>query len=170
MVRLIAALAVLLLGIIAANVLTKLFKKLLHSFEINSVLSTTGFKFPLEEFASSILKYVIYFATIIWALSELGITTTVLQILLIVILIIMIIFIILAFKDFIPNITAGFFIHSKNIFKKGDKITVGSVNGVIEVIEVIETKIRTEDNELLVVPNSLLLKSQVKIAKAKNSK
>lgn len=170
LVKLIAALAILLSGIIAAHILAKLFKKLLHSFEIDAVLAGTGFKFPLEEFVSSILKYIIYFATVIWALSELGLATTILQILLIVLLIIIVIFVILAFKDFIPNITAGFFIHSKGAFKKGDRIAIGAVEGTIVAIDVMETKIRTKEGDLVLVPNSVLMKSEVKVMKKARAK
>ncbi|MBU2589820.1 MAG: mechanosensitive ion channel [Nanoarchaeota archaeon] len=167
MVKLIAALAILLFGIIIANISAKLFKKLLHSFEINSVLAGVGFKFPLEEFASSILKYVIYFATVIWALTELGLATTILQIILIVILIIMIVFIILAFKDIIPNITAGFMMHSKGLYQKGDKISVGTAEGKIVDLDIMETKIQTKEGDIILIPNSLLMKSKIIVKKKK---
>ncbi len=167
MVKLIAALAILLFGIIMANIFAKLFKKLLHSFEINSVLAGAGFKFPLEEFVSSILKYVIYFATVIWALTELGLATTILQIILVVILILMIIFIILAFKDIIPNITAGFVMHSKGLYKKGDNISVGAAEGKIIDLDIMETKIKTKSGDVILVPNSLLMKSEIIVKKKK---
>jgi len=167
MVKLIAALAILLFGIIMANIFAKLFKKLLHSFEINFVLSGVGFKFPLEEFASSILKYIIYFATVIWALTELGLATTILQIILIVILIIMIIFIILAFKDIIPNITAGFVMHSKGLYQKGDIISVGAAEGKIVDLDIMETKIETKEKDIILIPNSVLMKSEIIVKKKK---
>jgi len=166
-VKVIAALVILLFGIVMANILAKLLKKLLHSFEINSVLAGSGFKFPLEEFVSSIVKYVIYFASIIWALTELGLATTILQIILVVILIIMIIFIILAFKDIIPNIAAGFFMHSKGLYKKGDHIAIGSVEGKIIELDIMETKIKSKEGDIVVVPNSVLMKSEIRVKKSK---
>jgi small conductance mechanosensitive channel len=167
-VKLIAALAIVLFGLILGNLFSKLLKKVLHGFELNRVLKDQGIKFPLEEFLSSILKYIVYFIGIIWALTELGLATVVLEIVLIVILILVVIFIILAFKDFIPNITAGFFIHHKNLFKKGDHIRVKSIDGVIQEVDLIETKVRTVDGDVILVPNSILTKSEViKVKKRK---
>lgn len=167
MLKIVAAVVILLFGIIIANIASRLFRKVLHSFEINKVLAESGLKFPFEEFASSILKYIIYFAGIIWALSEIGLATTILQIILIVILIIMILFIILAFKDVIPNITAGFFVHSKGVFKEGDNVKIGSVEGKIIAIEIMETRIKTKSNDLVIVPNSVLMKSEITVKKKK---
>lgn len=161
MLRLVAAIAVLIFGILGSIIVSKLFRKLLHSFEIDAVLKEQGIKVPVEEFASNILKYLLYFATIIWALNVLGLATTILQILLIVMLVIMIIFIILAFKDFIPNITAGFFIHSKGVIKEGDKVSIGAVSGAVISIDTIETKIRTKERDIVLVPNALILKTAV---------
>ncbi|MBU2637864.1 MAG: mechanosensitive ion channel [Nanoarchaeota archaeon] len=161
MLRLVAAIAVLIFGILGSIIVSKLFKKLLHSFEIDAVLKEQGIKIPVEEFTSNILKYLLYFATIIWALNVLGMATTILQILLIVVLVIMIIFIILAFKDFIPNITAGFFIHSKGVIKEGDKVTIGAVSGTVVSIDTIETKIKTKEKDIVLVPNALILKTAV---------
>lgn len=170
MVNLIASLAILLFGILLANIGAKLFRKLLHSFEIDAVLAGSGLKFPLEEFASSLIKYILYFATVIWALSELGIATTVLEIILIVLLVIIVIFVILAFKDFIPNITAGFFMHTRGAFTIGDRIVIENVEGTIAAIDMIETRIRTKEGDIVLVPNSLLMKSEVKVKKAAKRK
>ncbi|HII14935.1 MAG TPA: mechanosensitive ion channel [Nanoarchaeota archaeon] len=161
MLRLVGAIAVLIIGIIGSIILSKLFRKLLHSFEIDSVLKEQGVKIPFEEFTSNIVKYLLYFSTVIWALNVLGLATTILQIILVVVFIIMIIFIILAFKDFIPNITAGFFIHSKGIIKQGDTVTIGAVTGKIISIDTIETRIKTKEKDMVFVPNAMLLKTAV---------
>ncbi|MDI6737854.1 MAG: mechanosensitive ion channel [Nanoarchaeota archaeon] len=161
MINLVAALVVLIVGIIGSIIVSRLFRKLLHSFEIDSVLKEQGVKIPFEEFTSNILKYLLYFMTVIWALNVLGLATTILQIILVVMLIVIIIFIILAFKDFIPNITAGFYIHSKGAIAEGDRISIGAVSGTIVSIDTIETKIKTKEKDIVLVPNALLLKTAV---------
>lgn len=161
MVKLVASLVILILGIIGSIIISRLFKKLLHSFEIDNVLKEQGIKIPFEEFTSNIVKYLLYFMSVIWALNVLGLATTILQIILILMLIIMIIFVILAFKDFIPNITAGFFIHSKGIIKEGEKVTIGAVSGTVVSIDTIETKIKTKEKDIVLVPNAMLLKTAV---------
>lgn len=160
-VRVIAALAIVLFGLIAGNILGKLIKKILHSFEIDKILGEQGVKFPLEKFIATIVKYLIYFVGIIWALAELGLTTIILEIILAIILILLVAFMILAFKDFVPNITAGFFIHRKNALKKGDWIKVKSVEGEIVEIDLIETKIKTKDGDIMLLPNSVLTTNEV---------
>jgi small-conductance mechanosensitive channel len=160
-VRVIAALAIVLFGLVIGNIFGRLIKKILHSFELDKVLAEQGIKFPLENFIGTIVKYLVYFVGIIWALAELGLTTIILEIILVIILILLVAFIILAFKDFVPNITAGFFIHSKNALKKGDFIKMNSVEGEIVEIDLIETKIRTKDGDTMLIPNSVLTTNEV---------
>lgn len=160
-INLIIALVIVFFGLIMGNLFGKLIKKVLHSFELDKVLAESGMNFPLENFIATIGKYIIYFIGIIWALTELGLATIILEIILIVILVLMVSFIILAFKDFVPNITAGFFIHHKNALKKGDKIKVKHVEGEIIEIDLIETKIKTKDGEEILLPNSILTNNEV---------
>ncbi|RME54614.1 hypothetical protein D6777_03275 [Candidatus Woesearchaeota archaeon] len=168
MLRLIAALTIILLGLVVGNIIGRLVRKILHSFEIDKVLAEQGLKFPLEKFIGSIVKYITYFIGLIWGLAELGLTTIILEILLVILLVLLVSFIILAFKDFVPNITAGFFVHRKDAFKKGDYIKMNGVEGEIVEIDLIETKIKTKNGDVVFVPNSVLTKNQV-IKKAKKS-
>ncbi len=169
-VNLIAALAILLFGLIAGNLLGKLTKKFLHSFEIDDVLGKQGFKFPIEKFIASIVKYIVYFMGIVWALSQLGLATTVLQAILVVVLILIIAIIILAFKDFIPNITAGFFIFQKKEIQPGDYIYVDNVEGKVIEIDLVETKLKAKGGDVLLVPNTVLLKNEVRKKETKKKK
>ncbi len=160
-VNLVAALLILVLGIIFGNLGGKLIKKLLHEFELNRILKESGMKISVEELSSNFVKYIIYFIGIIWALSQLGLATTVLEVILIIILIILVIFIILAFKDFVPNITAGIFIHQKELFKKNDVIKVKHIQGKIVDMGLVETKIKTKDGDIVIVPNAMITKSEI---------
>jgi len=160
-VNLVAALLILILGVIFGNLAGKIIKKILHELELNRVLKEAGLKISIEELTASFVKYIIYFIGIIWALSQLGLATTVLEILLIIILIILVIFIILAFKDFVPNITAGIFIHQKELFKKGDVIKVKHIQGKIIETNLIETRIKAKDGDIVIIPNAMITKSEI---------
>ncbi len=160
-VRIIAALAIILFSIIMAGIIGRLVKKILHGFEIDKILGDQGVKFPLENFIASIVKYLIYFIGLIWALAQLGLTTVILEILLVIILVLLVAFIILAFKDFVPNITAGFFIHRKDALKKGDWIKLKSAEGEIMEIDLIETKIKTKNGDIMLIPNSVLTTHEI---------
>jgi len=167
MIKLIAAIAVLLIGLIAARIISRLIKKVLHELELNRILKEqAGVKIPVEEFVSSLAKYLIYFIAIIWALTELGLQTVILYIILAIVLVILVSFIILAFKDFIPNITAGFFIHQKNIIKKGDYIKVKDIEGKVMNISLVETTIKS-NGDTIYLPNSVLTKNEIRKIKKK---
>jgi len=161
LLNLVAAIAILLVGIIIGALVQKLIKKILHELEIDKVLKGQGINLPVEDFFSSVGKYAVYFIAVIWALSELGLATTVLHIILFTLLIILVIFVVLAFKDFIPNITAGLFIHQKNLLSEGEVVKIGSVEGKIVKIELTDTKIKAKNGDIILVPNSLITKSKI---------
>lgn len=173
-IKLIAAIAIILIGLVAARIIHRILTKILQELELNRVLKEqVGIKIPVEEFIVSLTKYVIYFIAIIWALAELGLQTIVLYIILVLFLVIIISFIILAFKDFIPNITAGFFIHQKNLFKPGDKIKVKDIEGEVVSISLVETILKVK-KDTVYIPNSVLTKNEIikkeKLKRNKNHK
>ena len=161
MIKLVAAIAILLIGLFAARVVSRILEKVMKELEVNRILKEqAGIKIPVEEFISALAKYIIYFLAVIWALAELGLQTAVLYILLGIFLLILVSFIVLAFKDFIPNITAGFFIHQKNLIKPGDVIRVKDIEGEVVSINLVETVIRVKD-ETVYIPNSVLTKNEI---------
>ncbi|MBI2667173.1 mechanosensitive ion channel [Candidatus Woesearchaeota archaeon] len=161
-IRLIASVIILLIGFIIARLSSNLTKKILNELETNKILKEqAGVKIQVEEFLSSVIKYIIYFIAIIIALNQLGLTTKVLYALLITILVILVGFIILAFKDFIPNVVAGFMIYQKDKVKPGDVIRVKDIEGKVIHVDLIETRIKTKKNDIVYIPNSILNKNEV---------
>jgi len=67
----------------------------------------------------------------------------------------------LAAKDTAANLFGGFAILTDNIFKIGDWVKVGSVEGIVEDIGMRTTKIRAFDKRLVVVPNATIANSAV---------
>ena len=67
----------------------------------------------------------------------------------------------LAAKDTAANLFGGFAILSDNIFKIGDWVKIGSVEGTVEDIGMRTTKIRAFDKRLIVVPNATIANSAV---------
>ena len=57
---------------------------------------------------------------------------------------------------------ASFWIHQKNILKEGDEIEIKEVKGKVVEITLTEVKIKTKDNEVVLIPNSLLFKEKIK--------
>jgi small conductance mechanosensitive channel len=161
--RLVAAITILLVGILFARFLSKLTQKILKEIKLNDILKNElGIKMHLEEFISRFIEYIIYFVAIIMSLNQLGLTTTILYIILVSLLVVIIVLIILAFKDFVPNLTAGLYINHKGYIKKGNNVSIKSVKGKIIDINLVETKLKTKEGDEVLVPNSLLLKSEIK--------
>jgi small-conductance mechanosensitive channel len=107
----------------------------------------------------------IYFVAIIWALSELGLSTLVLSIILAAVIVMIIVAILLGIKDFVPNAFAGFAIYKKGVMQEGDYIKINSLSGRIKKITLTETEVETKRKELIIVPNMNFRKQAVLIRK-----
>ena len=95
------------------------------------------------------------------ALTHLGLTTTVLNIIIVAIITIVIITIFFIIRDIFPNIIAGIFIKQKNNIKEGDYIEIDSKTGKIVNINAIEITIKTKEGNIIYIPNSLLSKKEI---------
>src|SRR3989344_809304 len=161
-IRIVTALLVLLLGLLIANIVNNTLRRILRNIEINRIIhEQLNLKISAEEFSSSVLKYLIYFATVIIALNQLGFSTKVLQMVFIVFLVIVVVFVILSFKDFAPNLISGFYILKTGKLKKGDIIEINELKGKVLNINLVETKIETNNKELIFIPNSNITKFKV---------
>ncbi|MFH1331864.1 MAG: mechanosensitive ion channel domain-containing protein [archaeon] len=160
-IKLIAAISIVLVGLLVGYIVGRLTRRVLHELELNKVLKEQGVKIPLEELIASFVRYIIYFIALIFALGQLGLETVVFSVILGVILVIMIAFVILAFKDFIPNVTAGFFIHQQGFIKKGNRIRVSNSEGVVIHTDLTETRLKLDNGDVIYIPNSLIVKSEV---------
>ena len=67
-------------------------------------------------------------------------------------------------RNTISNAIAGIILLSSRPFKLGDRVQVGSVESLGDVIEIslIFTKIKTIRNEMVTIPNQVLLQNQIK--------
>ncbi len=66
-----------------------------------------------------------------------------------------------AFKDVLQNLFAGFLILLYRPFRIGDQIKIDDFEGTVEEISVRATKIKTFDNERVIIPNSQLYMNSV---------
>ncbi|MFC1801656.1 mechanosensitive ion channel domain-containing protein [Nanoarchaeota archaeon] len=166
--KLVIAVVILLVGFIIGKLFGRLVQKVLHEFELDRIVEKTGLKMTLESLIGTLVSFLIYFIAIIMALNQLGLTTIILYIILGGAILLILVSIILGVKDFIPNMIAGFFVHKKGLFKEGNKIKVKGVEGKIKKISLIETEVETAKKDLILIPNSLLVKTAVLIKRKKN--
>ena len=109
--KLIVAVVILLIGFVIARIIGKVVQKLLHEVELNNIMKKAGVKMNLEDILSHLVPPPLYFVTIIWSLNALGLTTTILNMISAAFLVLIIISILLAIKDLVPNLIAGFMIY-----------------------------------------------------------
>ncbi len=60
----------------------------------------------------------------------------------------------LALKDSLSNIASGLMLIMQRPFNAGDSVQVAGVEGVVEQVRIFTTRLRTYQNELIVLPNS----------------
>jgi len=163
--KLVVAVVILLVGFIIGRVSERVIQKLLHELEVDRLMKRTGIKFSLETVLSSLIAYLIYFIAVIMALNQLGLTTIILYIILGGIIVLIIVSTILAIKDYIPNMIAGFLIFRKDMFKEGQRVKIRSTEGRVKRIGLVETEILTKKGDKIFIPNSLMIKSEVIVRK-----
>lgn len=168
--KIILAVIILLIGFIVGRIIGKVLHKVLHEIELDNILKKAGIRIALEDILSHIVTYFIYFITVIWALSELGLTTTILNMVSAAILIIIIVAALLAVKDFIPNAFAGFFIYKRDLIRQGDMIKINGLQGKVKSVSLIETVVETKTGDMILVPNSNITKKAIIIKRKKGRK
>ncbi len=161
-IKLIGAILILLIGLLISRFLSKLSLKVLNKLKMNLIVkSTFGLDVPAEEFLSTGIRYILYLTSMIYALNQLGITTFILKFILSFILILIIILILLSLKDIVPNIIAGLFLHQRKLINMGDKIKVKNIKGKVIEITTTETKLETDNNDIIIIPNRVLIKNEI---------
>lgn len=71
-----------------------------------------------------------------------------------------------AFQDIFKNFLSGILILIQRPFRIDDQIIVGDYEGTVERIDIRDTKIRTYDGERILIPNSELFTSAVRVRTA----
>lgn len=153
---------ILIVGVIAGRIFGKFIHKLLHEIGLNRLFKvTTGLRFSIEELVGNLISYFIYFVTIVMALNNLGLDVFIFNMVAVTIMIIVILSIALALKDFMPNFVAGVYIRQKKMLIKGQKVKFGTVEGKVDMVELIETKFIDKSGDVIQVPNSAILKEKI---------
>ncbi len=62
----------------------------------------------------------------------------------------------LALKDSLSNIASGVMLVTLKPFRVGNVVRIGGETGKVEAVSILQTKLRGPDNQLIVLPNSLI--------------
>ncbi len=164
--KIIVSIVILLVGLGLGLLVQKLLGKILQEIELNKIMCKVGVTYNLERGVSLIVSYVIYLITIVIFLNQLGITSIVLYLVVGAVLTLVILTCLVGLKDVIPNFVAWLLLQKKGNIKVGKRVDIKEISGRVEKIGYLETEIKTEEGDLLYVPNTLFLKSTFKIKKS----
>jgi len=136
--------AVLVFGIIAIKLLLNIMKRMLRRTHMEPI--AVGF-------IMAIVKFLLYLVLVIMLLQILGIGIT----WIVTAFSAVFLAVGLALQNNIANVANGIIIVSSGMFKKGDYIVVGGVEGSISQINFLYVTLITPDNKRITLPNSKLL-------------
>ncbi|CAM3695345.1 mechanosensitive ion channel domain-containing protein [Rheinheimera salexigens] len=137
----IAAIVIFYVGRLVAKVVKRLLERALLSRHIDKAVVS---------FMASIVYAIILIATVLMALSQVGVETTSF----IAILGAAGLAIGLALQGSLANFASGILIILFRPFKSGDYIDAGGVSGTVDKIEIFQTIMTTPDNKRVIVPNA----------------
>lgn len=160
------AIIIFFLGLIIGRIAGRLVTRIIKQFEIDStVKKRTGVKTSFSNAGGNIVSFIIYFVFLIIALNYVGITSLLLNIISIILIIVLAISAFMGVKESVPNMVGARKI--RKTVSVGDKIKIGTVEGHIEAITALETRILTKKGDLIHIPNSLFLKEKYTSRKSK---
>ncbi len=134
------AIAIFIVGKIVVNILVNVFRKLMGRSKMDDML---------VEFIASIIKAILLLFVVIAALDQLGVDTTSL----IALLGAAGLAIGLALQNSLSNFAAGVMLIVFRPFKAGDFVEVAGTAGIVEVISIFSSTLRTGDNKEVIIPN-----------------
>jgi small conductance mechanosensitive channel len=140
-INVVLAIAIFVVGRWLANLIVRGLKRVMRKASMEEVLIG---------FLSSILKVVLLVVIVIAALEQLGVNTTSL----LAVFAAAGLAVGLALKDSLTNFASGVMLIIFKPFKVGDFVEAAGISGVVEVIRIFNTQLRTGDNREIIVPNS----------------
>lgn len=147
-VNIAAALITLLVGYIAANLLSNGVTKVMHARKLDATV---------VHFVGSILKYTILVFVVIAAMGRVGVQTASF----VAIIGAAGLAIGLALQGSLSNFAAGFLLIIFRPIKAGEFIEVAGTNGVVQSVQLFTTTLTSGDNKMVVVPNSAILNGTI---------
>ena len=155
------SIVVLLVGFCLGILVRKIVYKILQRVELNSVLLKAGITQDMERMISLVVAFVIYLVTFVIFLNQLGITSVVVYLVVGAILMLIVLTFVVGLKDLIPNVVAWVVLMRRGKIKIGSRVEIREIKGVVERIGLFETEIKTDQGDVLYVPNSLFVKQKL---------
>ncbi len=158
------SLIILLAGFIIGKLVDKFSLLLIRGSSFRKI-KIFSISFNTEKIIPKLLSYIIYFVSLIYALSYSGILNTVIFIILIIFVLTMVVSVFYSIKESFPNFIASIKLRKNPSFRLRKKIRVNGILGEISGISYSEIKIITESGDEIHVPCKVLLNREYKLLK-----
>lgn len=122
--------------------------------------SLEGVRLPETSVAPTLLKYSVVFIAALVALSQVGVATGALLVLLVGYAAAVLLFSALALRDVLPAAAAGVYLLLQQPYGIGDHVVVGDHEGVVQEVNVFVTRVEGEGREYI-VPNHKVFREGV---------
>ncbi|ETS33303.1 mechanosensitive ion channel protein MscS [Photorhabdus temperata] len=148
LVNMVAAVLILVLGLMAAKLISKGVKR---------VMSLRGIDITVSDFLAAIVRYSVMAFTVIAVLGKLGVQTA------------SVIAVIgaaglavgLALQGSLSNFAAGVLLVAFRPIRAGEYVILGAVEGTVVQVQIFSTTLRTADDKIIVIPNGKIIADNV---------
>jgi small-conductance mechanosensitive channel len=111
-----------------------------------------GVKVPEVNFLPRLAKYSVFYVAALIALSQVGVATLALIVLLGVYTFAIVLFSLVAFRPMLQSAAAGTYLLLTQTYGIGDEVRIGDHNGIVQEVDVLVTRVET-DGEEYIIPN-----------------
>ena len=160
-ISLISAGAYLIVGLLVITILMKLTRSFINDNDIKKMLKKIGIGTHGIDILLSGVKLYFYFILLLIVLGRLGVSSVLTDLIIIVLILAVLGILLLGLRNFVPNAAAGLYISSTNIINNNDKIKVDNLEGTVEEINLLNTILKKNNKEKIIIPNAILIKRKV---------
>ncbi len=147
-VNIVAALAIIIVGLIIARMISNAVNRLMISRKIDATVA---------DFLSALIRYAIIAFTLIAALGRVGVqTASVIAVLGAAGLAVG-----LALQGSLSNLAAGVLLVMFRPFRAGEYVDLGGVAGTVQSVQIFSTTMRTADGKIIVIPNGKIIAGNI---------
>ena len=156
------SLLILLIGFIIGKLVDKLSLLIIRNSSFRQV-KLFSLKLNTEKVIPNLLSYIIYIATIVFALSYSGILKIVIYVVLLIFILTIIVSAFSTVKGSFPNFIASFKLRRNPNFRLKKKIKINNILGELSAITYSEIKITTESGDEIHIPCKVFIKKEYEL-------
>ncbi|MXP49705.1 small-conductance mechanosensitive channel MscS [Pantoea sp. Eser] len=147
-VNIVAAIAIIVVGMIIARIISNAVNRLLRARHIDATVA---------DFLSALVRYGVIAFTVIAALGRIGVqTASVIAVLGATGLAVG-----LALQGSLSNLAAGVLLVTFRPFRTGEFVDLGGVMGTVQQVQIFSTTLKTADGKVVVVPNGKIISGNI---------